>query len=188
MNNAQLNNPQARALSQSQKPRITDEDCTALKPFKDNEELVLAVRNLFLGFDLSEEERYIIKNQFDNDEVNRVVKKMFLPQLESKIPVGQNMDLWMTNEIASSDKENFELNYKVKSLLIEMIETSFEKLADLDDFGKKGVDLSPKKDLAFLRARIGYINHTTMVLQDIIMNAHRSSELSDDNKFKNSNK
>ena len=187
MNNnnvVQPDNPQAKALAESQKPRITDADCEILSIFKGAEELVFVFKNLLLGFEMTDKDRYIIEDRLDNDEVKRVIRKFLLPELGPEIPLGQNIDLWMTNDIASSDKENFELNYKVKKLMIGMIETS---LARLDDPSKEGVDLSPKKDLAFLKARIGYINHVTTVLQDIIMSAHRSSESSDDTS-KNSSK
>ena len=182
MNNVQPDNPQAKALAESQRPRITDKDCEILSVFKGAEDLMFAFKNLLLGFELTAQERFIIEDRLDNDVVKKLIKKMILPELEPENPLGQNMDLWMTNDIASSDKEGFELAYKVKSLLIGMIETS---LARLDNTSKKGVDLSPKKDLGFLKARIGYINHITTVLQDIIMNSHRSSETPKD-KIKNS--
>lgn len=184
MNNnvVQPDNPQAKALAESQKPRITNEDCEILSVFKGADDLVFAFKNLLLGFELTEKEKYTIQDRLDNDVVKKLIRKMILPELDPSIPLGQNIDLWMTNDIASSSKETFELDYKVKLLLIGMIETS---LVRLDNTSKKGVDLSPKKDLAFLKARIGYINHVTTVLQDIIMNAHRSSESSKD-KFKNS--
>lgn len=184
--NVKYDNPQAEALGKLNKPRVTDEDCAVLRPFKGNEDLLLAVRNLFIGFELSEKEKFIIKDQIDNDQIKKVIKKMILPELEPSIPIGQNMDLWMTKDISDiQDKKEFELVYSVKNMLIEMIKISLERL---DDVEKPGLDLSPKKDLAFLKARIGYINHTTAVLQDILMNASRPIDETNNNQFKNSNK
>jgi len=176
-------NPQAKALTQSHKPRITDEECEILRPFKDDEELVLALRNLLVGFDLTDKERYTIEDRLDNSEIKRIIKKTLLPQLSPEIPVGQNIDLWMTNDIAEADEDSFELKYRTKALLIELIERGMERL---DEVSAEGFKLTPSKDLAFLKARIAYINHITIVLNDLIMNAHRSSGTSD--KIKNSNK
>lgn len=166
-------NPQAEALSSFQRPRITDEDCEILSIFRGEDALIMALRNLFLGFDLTETESALIENRLQNDKVREVIRKVILPELDPVIPVGQNMDLWMTTDISEANSETFELIYETKQILIAMIETSLEKLRDLRN---PGVDLTPRKDLAFLKARLGYINHTTAVLHDIIMNSHRSRE------------
>jgi len=170
MAEVQPENPQAEALSQLQKPRITDEDCEILSVFKDNPELILALRNLLFGFTLVDKELYIIEDQLDNDAVKAVIRKSILPELQSNIPLGQNIDLWATKDVSEATEESFKLDYKVKELLVGMVETSLKRL---DNLNNDGVDLKPKKDLAYLKARIGYINHTTRVLQDLFMNAKR---------------
>ena len=164
------NSPEAKALSEMQRPRVTDEDCQILSIFKDDEHLVLAVRNLFLGFELSEREESLIIDRLGSEGVQKVLRKMFLPELDPKIPVGQNVDLWTTTDVTEATEETFDLVYATKSKFIEMIETSLKKIEDLSN---PGVDLTPAKDLAFLNARIRYINHTTKVLYDIVMNANR---------------
>jgi len=183
MQEAKPNNPQAKALADSIKPRITDEDCAAIEVFKDNDDLVMAFRNLLLGFELSDKERYIIEDGIDNDETKRVIKKFLLPELEPEIALGQNIDLWMTTDITNADEDSFELVHRTKMLLIGMLETSLERL---EDTSNKGVRLSPDKDLAFLKARIAYVNHTSVVINDLIMNANRPITKVD--KSKNSNK
>lgn len=166
----QPDSPQSKALAGMQRPRITGEDCQILSIFKDDEDLVLAVRNLFMGFKLSDNEVYLITDRLASKSVKGVLKKMFLPELKPEIPIGQNMDLWMTSDIVEATPETFELVYETKLTLIELIKQSLELLEDIESVP---VDLSTIKNLAFLKARTGYINHVTAVLYDVVMNANR---------------
>ncbi len=165
----QPNSPQAKALSEMQAPRVTDEDCEILSVFKNDSNLNLALRNAFMGFELTSIEKSLLENRLV-PSVKKVLRKMFLPELEPEIAMGQNIDLWMTNDIAGAEPENFDTVYATKFKLIEMIEIGLGRLDALDD---EGVDLTPTKDLAFLKARVNLINHVTMTIQDIVMNANR---------------
>lgn len=167
----QLDSPEAKALFNFNKPRITDDDCEVLSVFLNADDLILTLRNLFFGFELSEGEWAMIE-RIKSPKVLAVLRKFFYWTLQKDIPVGQNMDLWMTNDILGATAETFEQVWDVKEILLEMIDKS---LARIESRGK-GVDLTPKKDFTFMTARNGYIGHTSNVFRDIVMNAHRKKE------------
>ena len=164
------NSPQAKALSEMQAPRVTDDDCEILSIFKDDNNLALALRNAFMGFTLTSTQKSLLENRLV-PSVKKVLRKMFLPELEPEIAMGQNIDLWMTNDIASlEDEASFEIVYQTKSKLIALLEIGLNRLDDLDS---DGADLTPRQDMAFLKARVHFVNHVTMTIQDIVMNANR---------------
>lgn len=69
--------------------------------FKDNEYLLKAMRNLFFGFPVSEEEKTLIKGTFSgNTELKEVVRKKIYPVFSDTIDlaVGNMADYWLDVE------------------------------------------------------------------------------------------
>ena len=172
MNKPQLDSPEAKALNDFNKPRITDDDCEVLAVFLNADELLLTLRNLFFGFELSEGE-WSTLNRLKNPKLLAVLRKFFYPTLQKDIPVGQNMDLWMTNDIQGATPDTFKKVWDTKVLLLDMVDMS---LTSLEDNSAKRVDLTPKKDIVFMSARNAYISYVSNVIRDIVMNAHRKKE------------
>ena len=175
-NQTQLGSPEAKALFNFNKPRITDDDCEILSSaFLNDDDLLLALRNLFFGFELSNSE-WALLNRIKNPKMLASMDKMFYPTLQKDVPIGQNIDLWMTNDIQQAKTpEDFKTAWESKEILLEMIGKSLQRLKK-DEKGGKGVDLIPKKNLEFMIARNAYIGYVSNVIRDIVMNAHRKKE------------
>jgi hypothetical protein len=152
---------------QVQKRRISDSDQSLLKSlFQDNEPMLMLVRNLLLGFDMTAEEKEQIKNAFKTEESRKLMRKIFLPELQKDIPIGQNLDLWMTIEIAGKDESHIRQTTKARTLLIAYLEKALGLLADVD--GEK-VDISVNDETYdwTLIARNTYVMHIEQQLLTI---------------------
>lgn len=62
------------------------------------EDLLKTMRALFLGLDVTDADRAIIKTTFANDALRAVVWKRFLPSLDRNTPIGQVQDTWLGTE------------------------------------------------------------------------------------------
>ena len=61
----------------------------------------------------------LIKNTFKGqEELLRLMRKLFLPTLEAYVPLGQNIDLWMTVKIDDMTPEQAIINLKARNSLI----------------------------------------------------------------------
>lgn len=136
--------------------RISDTEKSLLKStFKDRNDILLALRNLFFGFDLDERERGLITTM-NTPAVRKLLRKMILPELEKDIPIGQSIDLWMTVQIHSLDEFQTQVSARMK--LIRKVETALSML-ETPGIGK--VDLKFKDTIAHddLISRNNFITH-----------------------------
>lgn len=157
------NQPKQSGSPERQQARVTERDREILKSlFYKNEDLLLTVRNLFFGFPLTEEEKTSIESSFKTEESRKLMRKIFLPELEKDIPVGQSIDLWMTVQLEGKDEQEIERTLDNRAHLITMLETALKLLVDTS--GDK-VDLTQLGDK--LIARNTFINHVEMQLQVI---------------------
>lgn len=145
-------------------PRITENEVKLLKSLFEREELYLLVRNLFFGFELTEEEQQVIAQAFKTPETRVLMRKIFKPELQKDIPIGQNFDLWQTQDVKAATKDNFEDVVDAKFDLLTMIETALKRL---DNPAEEGVDLSVHPELPLLIARNSFINYIDAQLQII---------------------
>ena len=134
-----------------QQARISDLEKSLLRnTFKDREDLLLALRNLFLGFELNPSERELV-NSFSSPELRKVLRKHFFPELQKDIPLGMNHDLYMTITINSLDE--FSVKYEALVQTMGMIELALALLDDPD-----GV----KPDLSLM----GSITHANLIARN----------------------
>lgn len=79
----------------------------------------------------SENELALLRGAFyENDELIKTLRKLFLPELDPKAPLGQNIDLWMTLDL-NGDPEQVILNIKARNLLIAHLEQRLMELKTL---------------------------------------------------------
>ncbi len=155
---------------------ITEKEKSLLRnTFKDREDLLLAIRNLFFGFKLDEQEKLLIRS-INNPEVHKLLRKMFLPELQKTDPIGQSIDLWMT--VRMEDSGIWYQTFKAREKLIQILQTA---LNFLKDPSSNSVDLSVSNpespDLAWeLIARNTFIAHTGIQLQAIRALANSKEE------------
>src|SRR3990167_7003412 len=90
--------------SKIQQMRISDVELDLLKgTFADKDEVMKIIRNLFLGLETSNDEKELVRSLFKGEALRKMMRKQFLPELQPDIPVGQNIDLWMTIDIKDKD-------------------------------------------------------------------------------------
>ena len=81
---------------------------------------------------ITDAELQTIKSLFaDNEEGLKVMRKIFLPELDPATPLGQNLDLWMTVKIEDMSPEQAVINIKARNTLITHIEQQLLQLRSL---------------------------------------------------------
>lgn len=77
----------------------------------------------------TEEELEIIKNSFGgNEDLLRLLRKVFLPEMEPDAPLGQMVDLWMTVNIKDQSPEQALRNIQARNELIMHVEQQLLQL------------------------------------------------------------
>ena len=71
----------------------------------------------------TDSELSIIKSTFKgNEELLKLMRKVFLPELDPSAPLGQQIDLWMTVKIDDMLPEQAIINIKARNTLIQHID------------------------------------------------------------------
>lgn len=79
----------------------------------------------------SDHELKLVQATFkDNIDLLKLMRKVFLPELDPKAPLSQNIDLWMTLDL-NGDPEQVLINIKARNLLITHIEQRLMELQGL---------------------------------------------------------
>lgn len=72
-----------------------EEDLKLLKQvFKGNPNLLQTLQDMFLGFEMTDSEKSLVKTAFESDDLYRIFKKKLTPRLEKGAMVGQQSDQW----------------------------------------------------------------------------------------------
>ena len=162
-----------------QQARISDKEKNLLRnTFSENEDLLIALRNLFFGFEMNEGEKIMLK-RLESKEVRKLLRKIFLPELEKDIPIGQSIDLWATLNIEGKDFDQISRSMLARISLIKHIETV---LALLENPNGKKVNLwdydliTTTASNHELLARNTFISHIELQLAVIRMLANSVEE------------
>jgi hypothetical protein len=170
-----------------QKMRYSDKELLLIKGvFSENEDLFKSMRKIFYQMPLTAIDLGRFQVSLKSKELLAILRKMFLPILDSELPLQQNIDLMMTiklNEMPVSegavhlksikiwiDYMNQQLKviesgkYAVKSPKI-----NFNKLTDLKD----KTDWDMYTDVL---ARNTIINHTEQCLRQLLILAGKKDE------------
>lgn len=85
---------------------------------------------------ITNDEMAIIKGMFaENDEALKLMRKIFLPSLDTSAPLGMIMDMWIPVEIDNVTPEQALINIKARKTLITHVEQCLMLLKNLA--GKK---------------------------------------------------
>jgi hypothetical protein len=88
----------------------------------------------------------MIKNTFsDNDELLKVLRKVFLPELDPNAPIGQMVDLWMTMKIEDQSAEQAMINLKARNTVIQHLDMCLMQLGILAGQKEDSVEDTKKK-------------------------------------------
>lgn len=78
---------------------------------------------------ITDEELVTIKAMFaDNLPGLKILRKIFLPEINANAPLGQNLDLWMTMKVEDQDPEAIITNLKARNTLISHVEQCLMQL------------------------------------------------------------
>lgn len=147
--------------------------------FKENDYLLKVMRALFLGFELTDEEKDLIKSTFASKELMKLIWKIFCPSLHKDMEIGQIEDEWLGTEkmIIGAQPDNIQQVIQFKDKQIEMTRQAIKLLADPDG---KSVDISynPNNDMlgVSLLARSQFIRHIESQLMALKVVAGQKSE------------
>lgn len=88
-------------------------------------------------------ERQILRNTFKgNEELIRLMRKLFLPEIDPYAPLGQAVDLWMTVDIKDQNPEQVYVNLLARNQLITHVDHRLMEIKTLAETDEK--DLEPK--------------------------------------------
>ena len=78
---------------------------------------------------ITEKERELLRATFgDNLPLLKLLRKVFLPEIQADAPLGQNIDLWMSVRVEEMDFQQQIINLKARNILIQHIETQLQAL------------------------------------------------------------
>lgn len=78
---------------------------------------------------ITDEELATIKSMFaDNLPGLKILRKIFLPEINANAPLGQNLDLWMTMKVEDQSPEAIITNLKARNTLISHVEQCLMQL------------------------------------------------------------
>lgn len=81
---------------------------------------------------ITDAEMAIIKGMFaENDEALKLMRKIFLPSIETDAPLGMIMDMWIPVEIDNVSTEQALVNIKARKTLITHVEQCLMLLKNL---------------------------------------------------------
>ena len=145
--------------------RLSDNELELLKStFADADDLLMTVRNLFLGLEITDEEKKQVSAVFASEALRKLMRKQLFPELQPDIPIGQNIDLWMTVDLKDKEPEQIRFIVITRVKLIETIEVA---LSLLENPNGARIDLMEWKDTSedanfagtTLLARNTFISH-----------------------------
>lgn len=87
---------------------------------------------------ISEQEISLLKNTFGkNDTLLKLLRKVFLPELDPDLPIGQMIDLWMTVDIKDKDPIEAKIQMMARNSVIMHVENSLIQLKTLVNQGEE---------------------------------------------------
>lgn len=171
-------------METKQTKRFTEEELGIIKnTFSDSDDLLKAMRKVFLQMPLTATDLSILSVNFNNKKnLLRIVRKTFLPELDPQAPLGQLIDLWMTIQFTDKSPELALPHLIARKILIEYIEQQLEGLEDgkykrtidFNNFTKFGKKTAEELYIDLI-VRNTMINHTDMSLMQLEFMAKESS-------------
>lgn len=86
-----------------------------------------------------------------NEQLIRLLRKIFLPELDPKAPIGQMIDLWMTLKVDDVSPEEALVNLKARNIVITHLDQCLMQLkliSELPDENPDEVVARAKKNSA----------------------------------------
>lgn len=109
--------------------------------FSENDQLIIIIRKLFFGAELSEDDKKLVKATFSNQELVNVVRRKVYGVNNLETPVGQLSDFWLgvETQIFGASRDTIYQAIKSKEMVLGMFVKALSLLTNPD--GEK-VDIS----------------------------------------------
>jgi hypothetical protein len=178
--------------------RFTDLELDIIKKsFVDNDQLLIAIRKVFLQLDLTTAEKQLIKSLQEKPELLAVIRKAFLPEIDGDAPFQQVVDLFMTLKLEDKTPTEAFPHIQAREKLIQYLHEQLRFLEEgakpKHSFNQMSV-LGDKVDEDIyidLICRNTVIGHTEQQLMQFVVLAGQSDETVEQTKkrlIKNSTK
>ena len=112
--------------------------------FAENDVLLIAVRKLFFGQEISEDEKKMIKATFVNEDVVNALRRKVYGLNSFETPIGQLSDFWLgvESQIFGASRDTVYQAVMSKELVLDMFTKGFNLLTNPDG-EKVNVDINP---------------------------------------------
>lgn len=120
----------------SERLNINQEDVALVKSvFKDNENLLLATRACMFGFELTSEEKELLRSTYSNERLMQVMHKKFLPTLDKNAQIGQESDVWLgvEQQVFGMNRDTIYQAVHYKKQAVEMTARALKALVNPDE-------------------------------------------------------
>lgn len=160
----------------------TEENKIIKSNFKDNDFLLKAMRALFLGLEVTDDEKSLIKTTFSDKSLLKIMYKKFLPTLDKESAIGQVQDVWLGVEqmVFGSNKETIYQAVHYKKMALDMTSKALQLLENPN--GERvnlsydpNVNVSDELQINLL-ARNQYIRHVESQLMFLKVIAEQKEE------------
>lgn len=173
----------AAATAQTEK-----DNATVKSLFQNNEAMLKIMRALFLGLGVTAAEKEQVRSMFSNNELLRIVRNKFYPELSRETPIGQVADVWLGVEqmIFGVPQDTITQAVQYKDLALDMTRKAL-KLLENPDGEQIDVSYDPKAHLndplrINLLARNQYIRHVETQLTALWIIANQKTAETKDSK------
>jgi DNA replicative helicase MCM subunit Mcm2 (Cdc46/Mcm family) len=160
--------------------RLSEKEIDLIRnAFKDNEKLLKTIRKSMWQMELTEDEKRELTELVKGDEMKKVLRKIFLPELYGDEPILQVIDLWLGLEFKQYTPEEAHNHIKARDSVIKYIDQQLnELLHDMTGEMRLRVELSDNcvADYINLLARNTILMHIEQCLMQLKVLANTVNE------------
>lgn len=147
--------------------RYTDAELNLLKNvFAEDLPLIKILRKVMLQLNMTEAEEVRWRQVFKGD-INNVMRKMFLPEIDGDAPISQVIDLWMTVNLENKLPEEEKSLIGSRKIVIDYIDAQLKVLSGEEQENTIKLCETDYSDPTSLKARNTIIAHVENQLREI---------------------
>lgn len=113
----------------------TNKDIELIKSiFSENDALLVMLRKMFFGYELTADEKKVILSNFSNPEAIEVLRRKAYSTNNFETPVGQLSDFWLgvESQIFGASRDTVYQAIESKKLVLEMFTNGFNLLTNIE--------------------------------------------------------
>lgn len=144
--------------------RYSDKELNLMKGlFADNDELLKAIRKVFLQMPLNPIDTSCLSVLKGKGDTEALLRKAFLPELDGEAPFHQVIDLWMTVEIKDKSPESVRIIAQAREGLIDYLDQQLKVLFGAKQGKISFANLTSLKGKTDDQITIDLINRNTII-------------------------